>query len=67
LTKDATAGLRGRVLDVKPISRFGTKSRIIRDLFGGKDPYRQAIPDLEQELYRAKSSSRNHLRFLLYR
>ena len=57
LDKYADSGIANvessQVLELKPINRFGTKSHIIRDLFGGKDAYWQAIRELEQALYRA--------------
>lgn len=41
----------GKVLHLKPISDMGTPIQIIRDIFGGKDGYKAAIQELEQEIY----------------
>lgn len=40
------------ILRVRPLPQHGTPIEIV-DQFGGKEPYMQAIHDLEDELYRA--------------
>lgn len=42
-----------QVLELRPINKMGTRAQIIRDVFGGKEKYWDAIYELEQELYRA--------------
>jgi type I restriction enzyme R subunit len=39
------------VLELRPINQLGTRAQIIRDVFGGKEKYWNAIRKLEQELY----------------
>lgn len=39
------------VLKVNPIREFGTPQYIVNKIFGGKDKFKQAIRELEQELY----------------
>jgi type I restriction enzyme R subunit len=57
LDKYADSGItnieNSQVLELRPINQLGTKVQIIRDVFGGKDKYWNAIRELEQELYRA--------------
>jgi len=40
-----------KVLQLKPISDMGTPIEIIRGIFGGKDGYKAALQELEQEIY----------------
>lgn len=42
-----------QVLELRPINQMGTRAQIIREVFGGKEQYWDAIRELEQELYRA--------------
>ena len=44
---------RINILKVAPISGFGTPVQIIKDIFGGKDAYDQALKELEEQLYAA--------------
>ncbi|SIN92708.1 EcoAI/FtnUII family type I restriction enzme subunit R [Chitinophaga niabensis] len=41
-----------KVLKLKPFSDIGTPLEIIKDIFGGKDKYEQAIKELENELFK---------------
>ncbi|WKK59300.1 EcoAI/FtnUII family type I restriction enzme subunit R [Sphingobacterium sp. BN32] len=41
-----------KVLKLKPFSDIGTPLEIIKDIFGGKDQYEQAIKELENELFK---------------
>lgn len=56
LDKYANEGIENiediKILKVNPFDRFGTPTEIIK-LFGGKQQYRQALVELEQELYKA--------------
>jgi type I restriction enzyme R subunit len=38
-------------LEVSPFDQFGTAYQIVNDIFGGKEQYKQAVKDLQQELY----------------
>lgn len=41
------------VLNVIPFTKFGSRVEIVRNIFGGKEKYLEAVKDLEKELYRA--------------
>jgi type I restriction enzyme, R subunit len=41
-----------KVLKLKPFSDIGTPLEIIKDIFGGKEQYEQAIKELENELFK---------------
>lgn len=45
-----------RVLRLQPFDQFGTPVEIIRDVFGGKAKYEEAIKELEGELYKQASN-----------
>ncbi|MFB6343065.1 EcoAI/FtnUII family type I restriction enzme subunit R [Saccharicrinis sp. FJH62] len=40
-----------RVLQLKPFSNFGTPLEIIKNIFGGKQQYEQAVREIENELF----------------
>ncbi|MBC2713816.1 MAG: DEAD/DEAH box helicase family protein [Desulfobacteraceae bacterium] len=46
-----------KVLNLKPFSDVGTPMEIIKDVFGGKTNYENAIFELEQELYNMEKSA----------
>ena len=46
-----------KVLNLKPFSDVGTPMEIIKDVFGGKINYENAIFELEQELYNMEKSA----------
>lgn len=46
-----------KVLKLKPFSEIGTPVEIIKDAFGGKDAFENAIHELEQELFRQDKSA----------
>lgn len=56
LEKYADEGIQAiedaRVLRMRPFDKIGTPVEIIKDVFGGKAGYEEALKDLEQELYR---------------
>ena len=56
LDKYADEGVRtiedARVLRLDPFDEIGTPVEIIRDVFGGKEQYEQAVRELEQQIYR---------------
>ena len=56
LDKYADEGVRtiedARVLRLEPFDEIGTPVEIIRDVFGGKDQYEQAVRELEQQIYK---------------
>lgn len=59
LDKYADSGLESsQVLELQPINQLGTRGQIIRNVFGGKDNYWQAIHELEP---RTLSGSVNHV------
>jgi type I restriction enzyme, R subunit len=41
-----------KVLKLKPFSDIGTPLEIIKDIFGGKSKYEQAVKELENELFK---------------
>ncbi len=41
------------VLNVIPFTEFGSRVEIVRNIFGGRDKYLQAVKELETELYKA--------------
>jgi type I restriction enzyme R subunit len=41
------------VLSVIPFNKFGSRVEIVRDIFGGRDKYFEAVKELEDELYKA--------------
>lgn len=41
------------VLNVIPFTEFGSRVEIIRNIFGGREKYLEAVKELEAELYRA--------------
>lgn len=41
-----------RVLRLQPFDQIGSPVEIIKDIFGGKDEYEQAIKELENEIYK---------------
>ncbi|MES0489321.1 MAG: EcoAI/FtnUII family type I restriction enzme subunit R [Leptospirales bacterium] len=45
------------VLRLKPFNEIGTPTEIIKNIFGGKDSYENAIRELEQELYKQDKSA----------
>lgn len=55
LDKYADGGIENiensQVLELRPINQLGTRAQIIRNVFGGKEKYWDAIHELEQELY----------------
>ena len=56
LDKYADEGVRtiedARVLRLDPFDEIGTPVEIIRDVFGGKEQYEQAVRELEQQIYK---------------
>jgi type I restriction enzyme R subunit len=56
LDKYADEGVRtiedARVLRLEPFDEVGTPVEIIRDVFGGKEKYEQAVRELEEQIYR---------------
>jgi len=46
-----------KVLTLKPFSDMGTPIEIIKQVFGGKTNYEEAIQELEQELYNMEKSA----------
>lgn len=57
LTKYADSGLSDLenvdVLKVDPIKQYGTQVYIVNKIFGGIDKFRQAVKELEEEIYAA--------------
>ena len=51
-TTDITNIENPNVLELDPIKNFGTKSQIIK-MFGGVKPYKDALQELENEIYKA--------------
>ncbi len=41
------------VLNVIPFTEFGSRVEIVKNIFGGREKYLQAVKDLETELYKA--------------
>jgi len=60
LEKYADEGIQAiedaRVLRMRPFDKIGTPVEIIKGVFGGKERYKEALKDLEQELYRQAGS-----------
>ena len=60
LDKYADEGVKAiedaRVLRLEPFAQIGSPVEIIKDVFGGKEKYEEAIRDLENELYKKASS-----------
>ncbi len=56
LDKYADEGIRSiedaRVLRLEPFDEIGTPVEIIKEIFGGKQQYEQAVRELEEQLYR---------------
>ena len=56
LDKYADEGVRSiedaRILRLDPFDEIGTPVEIIRDVFGGKEKYEQAVRELEQQIYK---------------
>ncbi|WP_028880776.1 EcoAI/FtnUII family type I restriction enzme subunit R [Terasakiella pusilla] len=46
-----------KVLQLTPLNSFGTPIEIVKNVFGGKKPYEQAIHDLEQEIFKQDQSA----------
>jgi type I restriction enzyme, R subunit len=46
-----------KVLKLKPFSNIGTPLEIIKNVFGGKDKYEQAIHELENELFKQEKTA----------
>ena len=61
LDKYADEGIRtiehAKVLKLKPFSDMGTPMEIINQVFGGKDNFKNAVQELEQELYKQERSA----------
>lgn len=59
LDKYADSGLTSiedpKVLKLNPFNKIGTPVEIIKDVFGGKDKYQQALDELEQALFKKTS------------
>jgi type I restriction enzyme R subunit len=45
-----------KILELPPFDKYGTKTEIRRNIFGGTDNYTQAITELEQFLYNEKAA-----------
>ena len=46
-----------KVLKLKPFSDIGTPMEIIKNIFGGKQGYEQAIKELETELFKEEKTA----------
>ena len=46
-----------QVLELPPLSNFGTKTQIRREIFGSTEAYSQALTELEQALYESDSTA----------
>ena len=61
LDKYADEGLSSienvKILQLKPFSDIGTPMEIIKEVFGGKTEYENAVQELEQELFRMEKSA----------
>lgn len=53
--KGVTSIENPKVLKLRPFSDIGTPLEIIKDVFGGKDKYEQAIKELENELFKQEN------------